>query len=56
MTGRPVSGPDQAVRCPGDDPREQTDLFEKERRIAAELSAALGRHIQRGGEVPWQPE
>jgi arylsulfatase A-like enzyme len=39
-----------------DDPREQTDLFEQERRIAAELSAALGRHIQRGGEVPWQPE
>jgi arylsulfatase A-like enzyme len=39
-----------------DDPREQTNLIEKERRIAAELSAALSRHIHRGGEVPWQPE
>lgn len=39
-----------------DDPRETTNLIEKERRIAAELSAALSRHIQRGGEVPWQRE
>jgi arylsulfatase A-like enzyme len=38
-----------------DDPRETTDLIEKERRIAAELSAALSRHIRRGGGVPWQP-
>ncbi|MHB1561564.1 MAG: sulfatase family protein [Isosphaeraceae bacterium] len=37
------------------DPRETTNLIEKERRIAAELSAALSRHIQHGGEVPWQP-
>jgi arylsulfatase A-like enzyme len=38
-----------------EDPLETTDLIEKERRIAAELSAALSRHIQRGGQVPWQP-
>ncbi len=38
------------------DPRETTNLIDKERRIAAELSAALSRHIQRGGEVPWQRE
>lgn len=36
------------------DPRETTNLIGKERRIAAELSAALSRHIQCGGEVPWQ--
>lgn len=38
-----------------DDPRETTNRIAKERRIAAELSAAMSRHIQRGGQVPWQP-
>lgn len=37
-----------------DDPGEQTNLANKERKIFAELSAALMRHVQRAGRVPWQ--
>ncbi len=37
------------------DPRETTNLIAKERGIAVDLSAAMSRHIQRGGRVPWQP-
>jgi arylsulfatase A-like enzyme len=37
-----------------EDPQEQTNLFEKERRIVNRLGAALRRQIQRGGAVPWQ--
>jgi arylsulfatase A-like enzyme len=37
-----------------DDPREQTDLAARERAVFGDLAAALRRHIQRGGQVPWQ--
>lgn len=37
-----------------DDPRETTDLIGKQPAVASELSAALSKHIQRGGQVPWQ--
>ncbi|RMG37860.1 MAG: N-acetylgalactosamine 6-sulfate sulfatase [Planctomycetota bacterium] len=36
------------------DPREQNDLARKNRAKFNELAAALRRHIQRGGAVPWQ--
>jgi arylsulfatase A-like enzyme len=36
------------------DPGETTDLAGKEKKIFQELAAALRRHIQRGGQVPWQ--
>lgn len=36
------------------DPSEKNDLAQKEKKVVAELSAILRRHIQRGGEVPWQ--
>ena len=38
-----------------DDPKETTDLAQKQRRIFRELDAALRLHVQRGGAVPWQP-
>ena len=38
----------------GRDPGETSNLAAKEPKVLAELSAALRRHIQRGGEVPWQ--
>jgi len=37
------------------DPQEKTNLVQKEKQMANELSAALRLHIQRGGAVPWQP-
>ena len=37
-----------------DDPFERTDLAATKRQVVNELSAALRRHIQRGGETPWQ--
>ena len=37
-----------------DDPLEEHNVFDTQPRVAAELSAALRRQIQRGGAVPWQ--
>ena len=37
------------------DPRETTDLAAKERDIFTQLSAGLRKHVQRGGQTPWQP-
>ena len=37
------------------DPQETKDLAGKERKVFAELSAALQEHIQQGGRTPWQP-
>lgn len=37
-----------------DDPTEQNDLARKRRDVFASMSAALRRHIQQGGAVPWQ--
>ena len=37
------------------DPQEKRNLARENRRMVAALSAALRRHIQRGGRVPWQP-
>ncbi|MFM8271456.1 MAG: sulfatase, partial [Gemmata sp.] len=36
------------------DPKETTDLAAKEKKVLAEMSAALRKHVQRGGQVPWQ--
>ncbi|HAV61489.1 MAG TPA: N-acetylgalactosamine 6-sulfate sulfatase, partial [Verrucomicrobiales bacterium] len=36
------------------DPGEETDLLDDERKVANELSAALRRHIQKAGAIPWQ--
>lgn len=36
------------------DPQETTDLAGKNRKEFMELSAALRREVQRGGQVPWQ--
>ena len=36
------------------DPYETTDLAGKEKKVFQELSAALRREVQRGGQVPWQ--
>jgi len=36
------------------DPQETTDLAAKEKKVAADLAAALRKHIQRGGSTPWQ--
>jgi acetyl esterase/lipase len=36
------------------DPRETTDLGEKQ--VFLTLDAAMRRHIQQGGQVPWEPE
>ncbi|EDY17988.1 sulfatase [Chthoniobacter flavus Ellin428] len=38
-----------------DDPKETTDLANKEKSTYRNLSVALRRQIQRGGGVPWQP-
>lgn len=38
-----------------DDPQETRDLARSQRGVFNELAAALRRHIQRGGSVPWQP-
>ncbi|MFO0905166.1 MAG: sulfatase-like hydrolase/transferase [Pirellulales bacterium] len=38
-----------------DDPFEQNDLASQRRDLVNPLNAALRRHIQRGGRVPWQP-
>lgn len=37
-----------------EDPGEETDLSEKERKIFAEMSVRLMKHVQRAGAVPWQ--
>jgi arylsulfatase A-like enzyme len=37
------------------DPRETTDVAAKERKVFADLSAALQARIQLGGRAPWQP-
>lgn len=37
-----------------DDPLEQNDLIKKHPKIANELRASMMRHLQAGGEVPWQ--
>ncbi len=37
-----------------DDPLEQTDRSRQEPKIYRELSAALARHVQQAGSVPWQ--
>jgi arylsulfatase A-like enzyme len=37
-----------------DDPQEKHDMIAERPRIANELRDALMKHIQRGGEVPWQ--
>jgi arylsulfatase A-like enzyme len=37
------------------DPKETTNLVAKEKKVLAEMSAALRLHIQRGGKVGWQP-
>lgn len=37
-----------------DDPQETTNLAAKAPKVFNELSAALARHIQRGGSLPWQ--
>jgi len=36
------------------DPLEAHNVIQKERRVYRELAAALRRHIQRAGAVPWQ--
>ena len=36
------------------DPYETTDLAGKEKKVFQEMSAALRREVQRGGQVPWQ--
>lgn len=38
----------------GRDPHETTNLATKAPKVFQELSAALARHIQRGGSTPWQ--
>jgi arylsulfatase A-like enzyme len=38
-----------------DDPKETTDLSRKQRRVYTEMLRALSLHVQRGGQVPWQP-
>ncbi len=37
-----------------DDPYERNDLAKKNPKVFNEMAAALRRHIQRGGAVPWQ--
>lgn len=37
-----------------DDPYEQNNLAEKNKKVFNEMSSALRRHIQRAGAVPWQ--
>lgn len=38
-----------------EDPQEQNNVAATNRKVVLELSAALRKHIQRGGTVPWQP-
>ncbi len=38
-----------------DDPQERTNLAKSNKAKVNELSTALRKHIQRGGETPWQP-
>lgn len=38
-----------------DDPQETTNRIGAEPQLARRLQLALQRHIQRGGQVPWQP-
>jgi arylsulfatase A-like enzyme len=38
-----------------EDPYETEDLARKQPALMRELSSALRRHIQRGGQTPWQP-
>jgi arylsulfatase A-like enzyme len=38
----------------GSDPKETTDLAKKQPAMFRDLAAALMKHIQRGGRVPWQ--
>ena len=38
-----------------DDPQETRNLAASEKKIFAELAAALRAQIQRGGAIPWQP-
>ena len=37
-----------------EDPVEQNNLAGKNRQKFNELAAALRKHVQRGGSVPWQ--
>jgi arylsulfatase A-like enzyme len=37
------------------DPLESQNLVEKHPAIVNRLNAALRRHLQRGGAIPWQP-
>ena len=37
-----------------DDPRETTDLAAKDRKTFRTLSANLRKHVQQGGQTPWQ--
>lgn len=37
------------------DPGETRNLADQERKVFVDMAAALRRHIQRGGQVPWQP-
>ncbi|HSH92764.1 MAG TPA: N-acetylgalactosamine 6-sulfate sulfatase, partial [Roseimicrobium sp.] len=37
-----------------EDPMEATDRSSRDRKVFNEMSAALRKHIQRGGQVPWQ--
>lgn len=39
-----------------DDPQETTDLAAKQKVVFRDLAAELRKHIQRGGEAPWQGE
>ena len=47
---RAVLPPDAVI----DDPQETRNLAGRAPKVFNELSAALRRHIQRGGAVPWQ--
>lgn len=38
-----------------DDPQEKRNVIRENAKIANELNAALRKHVQRGGQVPWQP-
>ena len=38
------------------DPQETTDLAAKEQQKLLALDTAMRRHIQQGGQVPWEPE
>jgi arylsulfatase A-like enzyme len=37
------------------DPSEEHNVIAENKQVAQELGAALRRHIQRGGQTPWQP-